>query len=79
MEVEASADLVGPIRFGPNLRSLRISFSGIGITKVDVFLSRYSLHHDVLVPYEQWCCGRLDECHLGVSRRIYGIEAAREK
>ena len=42
MEVVASADLVGlmmsaPIWFGPSLRSLRISFSKIGITKARVF------------------------------------------
>ena len=40
--VVASADLVGlmmsaPIWFGPSLRSLRISFSRIGITKASVF------------------------------------------
>ena len=42
MEVVKSADLMGlimnaPIWFGPNLRSLRISFSRIGITKLGVF------------------------------------------
>ena len=41
-EVAASADLVGlimsaPIWFGPSLRSLRMSFSRIGITKASVF------------------------------------------
>ena len=42
MRAVASADLVGlimsaPIWLGPSLRSLRISFSRIGITKASVF------------------------------------------